>query len=310
MILNKMDDNDYLPVRPNVNNYTKRPQSSLSQNIIQPPISKKENLSESLMKNRDPDVQQIVNKKQNDVLTMQSKETKEEKEAKESTSTKESDSSKESKGTSWIIIILAVVIILLILVIIYYAVNYANLFPNAPPIPENVVKPNNSMNQIDNPYIHSMPPKPKDYIEPTKNDLDSVLSQLNKPISQNSEKMTNNKTNIKDNPSQNNPNNIPIQKPRQPPKSAMKQRQIPKNMPVITEIEEDSSDISDESGNSKYTFDMEQKNETSEVIEIDISEEMKNSILEYEDDYENEFIDDQDFMDRDTNEEFIEQAED
>lgn len=269
-------DSDYIPVRPNINNGKRY----VAPSIMQPPVQKKDNMSELLMKNKDPDVQQVINKNQNNALTMQSKETKEEKE-----SEKEEKNIPESKGTSWVVIILAVIIILLILVIIYYVMNYNNLFPTAPPIPDSVVKPSLYPNAKQaalevNPYSQSMPPKPKDYVEPTKSDLDSVLNQLNKPSKPINE--TNNETNIK--------NKVQRKSPYQ----------NFNQMSIIHEIVEPSSQSSivEDEDEDSIEYDITDKNEIPENNEIDISEEMKSNILNYDDS----------IMDHDLNEEFVEQG--
>lgn len=269
-----MDDQDYIPVRPNVNNRTKRAA------VIQ-----KEPAIDFF--NQDQDVQHVLNKRQSDALTMESKKTKEEqriqamnqqnaknksssKDAKENDNT---NSDQQAKGMSWVVIIFAIIVILLILVIIYFIMNYNNIFNKAPPIPENIVKPTDYRGMAippiaqaikdskNNSYIQAMPPKPKNYVEPTENELDDALNMLshqnqeNKTSQQKYQKQTNRQT-------------------QKPLKSSLKgkERHSPENITI-------------------------QMQTIQEVSEISISDELKNSIMEYDED-----------MDSEVHEHFVEQA--
>ncbi len=191
-----MSNPNYLPVRPNINNYA----SANVQNMVNRPVNKSINKpigkpeQNIFSKSADPDVQQFINKKA-DVLSMEAVNTKEE--ATANTETIADDNGAKNKGTSWIIIILSVIIILLIMIIIYYVINYNNLV-SGEVIPESVVKP--TMHQLQgNDIVHKslpnsgpiqmQPPvmmasvsmgvkKPRNYVEPSKQDLDDTLKKM------------------------------------------------------------------------------------------------------------------------------------
>jgi flagellar basal body-associated protein FliL len=190
-----MSDIDFLPVRPNINNSEKILRHSIKQKTTEQ--------DQGIFANsKDSDVQQFINKKKIDAFSSESPSTKEEQRDqrdKKDKTDKKSEDAKKNEGSSWIIIILAIIVIILILIIVYYVINYNNLSVGQI-IPESVVKPTitgpavnpisyaspsqiNPTSQI-NPPSHAppsqnnAPKKPRNYVEPTKKDLDAALSKL------------------------------------------------------------------------------------------------------------------------------------
>lgn len=181
----------HIPVLPNINNHSR--ESSLFAN------------------SKDADIQQFINKKQSNALLFDSPPTKEElvskgiretrtreKERSKQSSDNDTDDGPKNEGGSWVIITLAIIIIILIIIIVYYVINYNKLTLPVKLVPASVVKPS-SFNtatlseiqpEISNVVPSTMNPvpvfpkpilssKPRNFIDPTKNDLNSVLSRLN-----------------------------------------------------------------------------------------------------------------------------------
>jgi len=98
--------------------------------------------------------------------------TKEEKQSKDS----EKIPPKEEKGYSWVVIGLAVVIIILIIIVIYYVLKYNEVSHAGDLIPNNVVKPTQA--GMLGGMFGTVPVVPATHAEPTKKDLDSVLTRL------------------------------------------------------------------------------------------------------------------------------------
>lgn len=176
-----MSESNFLPVKPNIN----------GENA---PTNRDRNI---FANNKDADIQQFINNKKMNALSIDSPKTKEEilvsKKEQQKSSSKSKDSSQSdspdessgdgaknsSNGFSWVIIGLAIVIIILILIIVYYVINYNNI-TSIPLIPESVMKPTpvtkqpsvNDRREINNiSYTHDKPVA-------TKNDLTSVLNRL------------------------------------------------------------------------------------------------------------------------------------
>ena len=183
-----MSEIGHLPVRPNIGNF-QRMNNNMNSANSHPDI---------FMGNTDPDVQSILNKKQN-IVNMETQITKEErlsrlKEKEKKNSSQEmplerkrdnqndnqnEKSNEKNQGTSWIIIALAFIVIILIIIIVYYVISYNTTLLNTTIIPEKVIRPSKAEKFIENRNdIYLTVPKPKNYIEPTKNDLNSVLSKL------------------------------------------------------------------------------------------------------------------------------------
>ena len=105
-----MDNPEYIPVKPNINNYIK---PTPRQKTV-------DNNSTSIFANsKDMDIQEFINKKKIDARTLDGPITKEEIASKASNNLP-NNSTKSDEGSSWIIIILAIIVIVLILIIIYY----------------------------------------------------------------------------------------------------------------------------------------------------------------------------------------------
>ena len=159
-----MDDSEYIPVKPNINNYAKFNQKQKKVESTQDNI---------FSNNKDSDIQEYINKKNIDAKTLDSVITKEERDAKSANT-----SVKNNEGSSWIIIILAIIVIVLILVIIYYVINYNNLSVGEI-IPESVIKPTYPVQAINMPtQNYNMPTKPRNFVDPTKKDLNDALNKL------------------------------------------------------------------------------------------------------------------------------------
>lgn len=176
-----MSESNFLPVKPNIN----------GENA---PANRDRNI---FANNKDADIQQFINNKKMNALSIDSPKTKEEilvsKKEQQKSSSKSKDSAQSdspdepsgdgtknsSNGFSWVIIGLAIVIIILILIIVYYVINYNNI-TSTPLIPESVMKPTpvakqpsvDDMKESNN--ITYIPDKPV----ATKNDLTSVLNRL------------------------------------------------------------------------------------------------------------------------------------
>lgn len=181
-----MSDIDHLPVRPNINNHASvKPSLNASLNTSH-------NTNNLFSNSKDTDVQ-FINKKRADALKIDPLKmdiplTKEERIAKgvKELRDKDAESEKRNEGSSWIIIILAVIIIILIMIIVYYVINYNRLTVPAVLIPESVVKPstktslNTGVNKsIQNNVAHGLAPKAKNFVDPTKDELNDVLKRLN-----------------------------------------------------------------------------------------------------------------------------------
>lgn len=173
-----MSDIEHLPVRPNINNSY--------QKITKPRVSSDLCRSNLLDDSKDPDIQRFINKKKTDALELESLPTNEEKQSKESKEREKStDPPKKEGGFSWVIIALAVVIIILIIIVIYYVLKYNEVANGTDLIPASVVKPSPINGIISGVFggtdtkkskIIEIMPSPR--TEPTKKDLDSVLSRL------------------------------------------------------------------------------------------------------------------------------------
>lgn len=165
-----MSDIDHLPVRPNINNaYQKSTKSRMPSDLGK---------SSLLDDNRDPDIQKFVNKKKTDTLEFESTPTKEEKQSKES---EKNAPPKEEKGYSWVVIGLAIVIIILIVIVIYYVLKYNEVSHAGDLIPNSVVKPTQAsiLGSMFGPVPATTQIVPvAKQAEPTKKDLDSVLTRL------------------------------------------------------------------------------------------------------------------------------------
>lgn len=178
-----MTESNFLPVRPNINGDST--QSHKDKSIF--------------ANNKDADIQQFINNKKMNALSIDSPKTKEEilvsrKEQKKFTEVPKNESdNNDSKdktdgktpvGVSWVIIGLAVVILILILIIVYYVINHNNITSHAPIIPESVMKPTPVKSQTPNTEITNVMENEtsvKPLVKPpavTKNELDSVLNRL------------------------------------------------------------------------------------------------------------------------------------
>lgn len=163
-----MKDDEYLPVKPNINNYNR--------------LDGKATIKQRVSPNLDSNVKEYISNKKTDALKLDSPLTREEVEANENNKYAEAD---KNKGTSWVLIILAVIVIILICIIIYYVINYNKLTVGAI-IPDSIVKPSminhyngNPAVNIENPTTHSLEPKkPGNFVEPSKEDLDNAYSKL------------------------------------------------------------------------------------------------------------------------------------
>lgn len=281
-----MSETKHIPVRPNINN------GSQSANKSNGPPGLFLDMS-------DKDVQHVISKKKTNALELKSEPTMEEQGIKalekrekshssEDSESTEADNSapKSSKGSSWVIIALAVIVIALIIIIIYYVIQYNNL-NSAPPIPENVVKPSSLQNMMAsatapamlNPGINqnngnnahfaqknstqnNMLAKPKNYVEPSKSDLNSVLDRLS-TITEESETSPEVKNNT------------------------CKQNSIPK----ITEyIEDDEVNTEDKMVETKAEIAKTDEMENDTKEEISLNNTLKEMIMQNDDVYE-EFTD-------------------
>jgi hypothetical protein len=189
-----MSESNFLPVRPNINGDNT-------------PLQKDKGI---FANNRDADIQQFINNKKMNALSIDSPKTKEEiaisrKEQQKSTqntssgggskneSSEDSGNKSDGKtpvGISWVIIGLAIVIIILILIIVYYVINHNNIASAAPLISESVMKPTSTkatisevetVKTIDNGGIEVTAPADKSVSKTpavTKNELTSVISRL------------------------------------------------------------------------------------------------------------------------------------
>lgn len=244
-----MNDIEHIPVKPNINNSAIR-------------VKKNTNVLDNIKDSKDPEVQQILNKK-NDVFNIEAMKTKEEQTQEVVT---------HDTSSSWLIVILAIIIVILIVVIIYYVLKY-NAVSTVATIPANIVKPIKHDGYLHN-YTQKVNPqpeirmeniqkmeriehveKPKNFVEPTKKDLDDIINRLNPD---------NNKS---DNKSDNNSEN--------------------ENTPVITEIQDDNSDV--ESSDNHISIDkkieeliMSDDNLDNEIIDDDIEDQFKKNILNNE----------------------------
>jgi hypothetical protein len=151
-----MPDPDYIPVRPNIDGPQTRQQKS--------PVSK-QSLISSLENSTDTEVQQVLGKKKIDTRTIKNAEPTEEE--KKSNELSNDPPKTPVSGNTWVILGLAIVILILIMIIIYYVLNYNAKLTTAALIPPNIVRPSENFMQ-----------KPKNYIDPTASELDSVLHKL------------------------------------------------------------------------------------------------------------------------------------
>lgn len=174
-----MSESNFLPVRPNINGDNT-------------PSQKDRGI---FANNKDSDIQQFINNKKMNALSIDSPKTKEEirvsrkeqqKSAQDNASKNESDDSKSKLdgstpvGVSWVIIGLAVVIIILILIIVYYVVNHNNIASPAPLIPESIMKPTAAKAKITS-VEDNVATSDNQVVKPitvTKNELDAVLNRL------------------------------------------------------------------------------------------------------------------------------------
>ncbi len=170
-----MNDVEHIPVRPNINN---------SQNKI------KRTVLDNIKDSKDPEVQQVLNKKP-DVFNIETMKTKEEQEV-----------IRPDTSSSWLIVILAIIIVILIVVVIYYVLKYNAVSTTvaATAVPPNIVKPikhdgylhNNYTQKLMHPQadiqMQNIPvintknvnlEKPKNFVEPTKQELDDIINRLN-----------------------------------------------------------------------------------------------------------------------------------
>lgn len=182
-----MSDIEHLPVRPNI---------GVQKNNMRPrPIVSDHNI---FVNSLDPDVKRVISKKDN--IDNESQVTKEERITKGVKNLRDAEKSKDSSETpknqwsSWIIISLAVIIIVLIIIIIYYVIQYNTTLLDKTIIPEDVIRPTQGMPQhmqmtpqiqqvyhpIQQAPQNSTPVKPKNFVDPTKNDLSNALKELNK----------------------------------------------------------------------------------------------------------------------------------
>lgn len=164
-----MNESDYLPVKPNINNT----------NVNRPVQKKPKDIFED---NKDSDVNIILNKKV-DVLEMKSTPTKEELLSKQNLP-------ESPKGVSWVIIGLSVIIIILIVIVIYYVLQYNNVIGSLNPVinkkdvyPSYDLKPDispniNSDDKNKSLSMSSDDKKSKMYKKATKDDIDKVLDRL------------------------------------------------------------------------------------------------------------------------------------
>jgi cytoskeletal protein RodZ len=178
-----MSDIEHLPVRPNI---------GVQKNIgrLRPIINDQNIFNNSL----DPDVKRVISK--NDNIDNESQVTKEERVTKgvknlrdAEKKSKEETEPPKNQWSSWIIISLAVIIIVLIIIIIYYVIQYNTTLLDKTIIPEDVIRPTPHMTPQIQQVYHSIQPqptqestpvKPKNFVDPTKNDLSNALKELNK----------------------------------------------------------------------------------------------------------------------------------
>lgn len=232
-----MSDIDHVPIRPNIN-YQRASSTGFKQPVNKKTQNNFDNKEASIFADStDPDILQFIKRTPN-ALSLDSVPTKEERISKgvgelrekeksqkveqNSTEKKIQEEEIKTKSSGWIIIVLAVIVIILILIIVYYVLNYNNIITPAAIIQDNVVKPSSFQNimnkdqlshnirmapiQMDsmknnsvNDYINSKPVKPKDYVEPTKSDLDSVLNRLSAKSDSNSDSIKNKQNQPKEN---------------------------------------------------------------------------------------------------------------
>ena len=192
-----MSDIEHLPVRPNIgiqnNNTRLRPKPVGQNNIFNNSI--------------DPDVKRVISK--NDSIDNESQVTKEERitkgvknlrDAEKKGKEGNTESEPKNQWSSWIIISLAVIIIVLIIIIIYYVIQYNTTILDKTIIPENVVRPSpnaipmqtiahlpqqtyqtaQQQQALQQPSRNVDPVKPKNFVDPTKNDLMAALKELDK----------------------------------------------------------------------------------------------------------------------------------
>ena len=181
-----MSDIEHLPVRPNI---------GIQKNIgrLRPIVNDQNIFNNSL----DPDVKRVISKK--DSIDNESQVTKEERVTKgiknlrdAEKKSKEETEPPKNQWSSWIIISLAVIIIVLIIIIIYYVIQYNTTLLDKTIIPEDVIRPTympqnmqiqpvqQVYHSIQQPIQESTPVKPKNFVDPTKNDLSNALRELNK----------------------------------------------------------------------------------------------------------------------------------
>lgn len=186
-----MSDIEHLPVRPNIgiqNNNAR----------LRSKVAEHNNIFNSTM---DPDVKRVISK--NDSIDNESQVTKEERitkgvknirDAEKKSKEENAEEPPKNQWSSWIIISLAVIIIVLIIIIIYYVIQYNTTLLDKTIIPENIVRPSVNMGQIPHTITHMPQPvyqtpqqpvqnvsvKPKNFVDPTKNDLMTALKELNK----------------------------------------------------------------------------------------------------------------------------------
>jgi cytoskeletal protein RodZ len=199
-----MSDIEHLPVRPNIgiqNNNARLRAKVIDHNTL-------------FNNTMDPDVKRVISK--NDSIDNESQITKEERitkgvknlrAAEKKTKEENGEETPKNQWSSWIIISLAVIIIVLIIIIIYYVIQYNTTLLDKTIIPENIVRPSSNITQKQpvqtithmpqQVYQHSQqqhsqpqhsqqptqnvaPVKPKNFVDPTKNDLMAALKELNK----------------------------------------------------------------------------------------------------------------------------------
>jgi uncharacterized integral membrane protein len=190
----------HIPVLPNINNHSR--ESSLFANSkdadIQQFINKKQ--SNALLFDSPPTKEELVSKGIRETRTREKERSKQSSDNANANANNRSDTDDgpKNEGGSWVIITLAIIIIILIIIIVYYVINYNKLTLPVKLVPASVVKPSSfnaaTLSEIQ-PEISNVAPsimntlpvfpkpilssKPRNFIDPTKNDLNSVLSRLN-----------------------------------------------------------------------------------------------------------------------------------
>lgn len=180
-----MSDIEHLPVRPNI---------GIQKNNMRR-VRPNDNIK-ILNSSMDPDVKNIISK--GNTIDNESQITKEERiskgvknlrDAEKTTKDEKSSEPPKNQWSSWIIISLAVIIIVLIIIIIYYVIQYNTTILDKTIIPESVIKPSNMIQMQPVQSVQSVQPinsaqqnsiaKPKNFVDPSKNDLMDALKKLN-----------------------------------------------------------------------------------------------------------------------------------